>query len=221
MSTKQADPRALVLEHYAQRRAAVRDQFGEYGDDPSYADYSTWLAARYAAMREVTDEECAALQALKESTQPAANPQPVEDPRERLLELAAEARAVGDHKAETAALVEVLKADRREVRGEKAEAVLVVLLRTYIDAAVLAEQPPAWVEIDAALVALLPASTKAERRELVAQAGYGIARNWTNGERRSTPPRRTASPRRRRPPASQVSITHTKTHVNLALKVNA
>ena len=169
-----ADAREIIKAYYAERLEAVRAKWLEieyYG--PAHTEQKN--REEFA----IIEAERAALATLQD--QAPAPAQPVEDVRGRLLELASEARAVGDHKAETAALVEVLKADRREMRGEKAEAVLVVLLRTYVSAAVLAEQPPAWAEIDAALVALLPASTKADRRDLVARAGYGIARSWTNG----------------------------------------
>lgn len=175
------EARAVVRAHFEERRAAVVDEFGEYGDDPRYTDYSTWLSARYSALADVGDAERAVLQDLNASAQPSADPQPVEDVRGRLLQLAAEAREVGDHRSEAAALAEVLRYDRRPApRPTQSEIptlqlILMQLVATHREAAGVL---PLWAEVEGGIVEALPGTTKRARKLALARAGFGLIRDF-------------------------------------------
>ena len=168
-----SDAAEIIRSHFAEKR---REHAAKWLEIEYYGPAHTEAKNReeYA----ILEEEREALASLQDRQ---ADPRPVEDPRARLLELAAEAREVGDHKAETAALAEVLRYDRRPApRPTQSEtpAVQVLVLQLVAAHHESAGEMPLWSQIEAEIVEALPASTKRSRKLALARAGFGLVRDF-------------------------------------------
>ena len=167
----------IIREHFAEKR---REHAAKWLEIEYYGPEHTIEKNREEFS--IFEEERAALAALQGPL--TADPRPVDNPRERLLELAAEARAAGDHQAEQAALVEVMKADRRpapkspQSESPAMQVLVLQLVQQHVDTAGML---PLWSPIEAAIVEALPASTKRERKLALARAGFGVIRDFQHG----------------------------------------
>ena len=117
-------------------------------------------------------------EALKDLAQNPGQPSRVlktfDEARERLLELAVEARNAGDFKNEQRCLVEYLRSDRRPASAVSSEqgTVYQTLVLNYINNAADSDgRLPLWEEVEAAIAAVLPHAKKARKETVLECVG--------------------------------------------------
>ncbi len=155
----------------------------DYWDSQEYDPCNT--QKKWRAVRILQDEMAEALKDLAQNLgQPSRVLKTFDDARERLLEMAVEARNAGDFKTEQRCLVEYLRSDRRPATAANSEqgAVYQTLVLNYINNAADSDgRLPLWEEVEAAITAVLPHAKKREKKQLLAALGFGLARDWSNG----------------------------------------
>ena len=155
----------------------------DYWDSQEYALGNT--EKKWRAVRVLQDEMAEALKDLAQNTgQPSRVLKTFDDARERLLEMAVEARNAGDFKTEQRCLVEYLRSDRRPATAASSEqgAVYQTLVLNYINTAADSDgRLPRWEEVEAAIAAVLPHTKKREKKQFLTALGFDLARDWSNG----------------------------------------
>lgn len=185
--TETTETRTEVDLRFRERLAALEHEYANL-DDPRNWDFDP-------ARR---DEKAARLSALLvewDAAKAEATPDIIstpDDPKANLLDLARRCRLTGDTAVEAKALSELSKIDRAEKREQTGKALVPStagaqppvsiqvkeLIINVIEHGRAAGQPPLWADVEAAIVAQLPLSTKRQRKQLLRELGFTLRQFW-------------------------------------------